>query len=78
MAPLLIIQRVANHNALTGAAIAPRHIGSSNAGSRGKSTVGSRTPPGWYPMGSPDRYGKGPGGFRVGFETTIDFRQYKV
>jgi len=78
MAPLLIIQRVANHNALATTAVAPRHIGSSNAGSRGKSTGGTRTPPSWYPMGLPDRYGKSPVGFGAGFETAVDFQRYKV
>jgi len=78
VAPLLIIQRVANQNALSGTAAVVRQVSSPNPASRGKSTGGSRTPPGQYPMGPVDKYRTGVGRFGGGVESPTDFYRYKV
>ena len=69
IAPLLIIQRVANRSALASNTTITEHIGR-------RELAGDRTPPALYPMGSADHYGKHGGGAGVhGVETTIDLRR---
>ena len=76
IAPLLIIQRVADQSALTSTTIASRSTASLNIGSsRGKTTNGSGTLAGGYAM---DKYGKGSGDLAVGVETTVDLHNDKV
>ena len=78
IAPLLIIQRVADQSALTSTTIASRSTASLNVGSRlGKTTNGSGTlaTGGGYPM---DKYGGGSADLGVGVETTVDLHQDKV
>ena len=70
IAPLLIIQRVANRNALTSNTTITEDIG------RVQSPSGNHILPVVYPMVSVDNYGKNNGevGVRV-VETTIDLRR---
>ena len=77
IAPLLIIQRVADQSALTSTTIASRSTASLNIGSRGgKTTNGSGTlAGGGYAM---DKYGGGSGDLGVGVQTTVDLHQDKV
>jgi len=78
IAPLLIIQRVANQNALTSNTITSGNTGSFNMRSRGKSTGSNGTLPSGYRMSSVDKYGNNSGELGVGVETTIDLRRDKV
>ena len=75
IAPLLIIQRVADQSALTSTTIASRSTASLNTGIRGKTTNGSGTLAGGYAM---DKYGGASGDLGVGVETTVDLHQDKV
>jgi len=77
IAPLLIIQRVANQSALTSNTISAGHTNSFKA-RRGVSTGGSGTLPGGYPMGSADKYENRSGDLGVGVETTIEFNRDEV
>jgi len=74
IAPLLIIQRVANKSALTSDTLTGT-IGSSGARTRWEFMGGSRVYPDDYSMGPVDERGTNPGelGGRVG--TANDFRQ---
>ena len=76
IAPLLIIQRVANKSALTGNTIASRHLSSFKARSRGMSTGGNVTLPDGGPINSVDSLGVGSGD--LGDETTTDFPLDKI
>ena len=76
IAPLLIIQRVANKSALTGNTIASRHLSSFKARSGGMSTGGNVTLPGGGPINSVDSLGVGSGD--LGDETTTDFPLDKI
>jgi len=71
IAPLLIIQRVADQSALTSNTTLRGSIGSSKARSRGESTNGSSTLPGGYSLKSLGEHG-------VGVETVIDIHRDKV
>jgi len=75
IAPLLIIQRVANQSALTSNTIATGHIGSFHARSPGESTNDSGTLPGEYSLDLMDKRGKNPSELVVVVGTTIDFCQ---
>jgi len=75
IAPLLIIQRVANRSALTSDTIVTGTISSFHVGGRGELTSCDRTLPAVYPMKSADRYEKNTDGPGVrGAVTTIDLR----
>ena len=76
IAPLLIIQRVANKSALTGNTIASRHLSSFKARSRGMSMGGNVTLPDGGPINSVDSLGVGSGD--LGDETTTDFHLDKI
>ena len=76
IAPLLIIQRVANKSALTGNTIASRHLSSFKARSRGMSTGGNVTLSDGGPISSVDSLGVGSGD--LGDETTTDFHLDKI
>ncbi|KAF9652147.1 hypothetical protein BDM02DRAFT_3183873 [Thelephora ganbajun] len=78
IAPLLIIQRVANQSALTSNIVVSGPATSLNFRSRGKSTGASSTLPDGYSMDSVGRYGKGTDELGVGVESTIDFRRGEV
>ena len=71
IAPLLIIQRVADKSALTSDTVVSRHI-SFEARSRGEFTSESGTLPGGCRMGLAVRHEKNSGELGVGVETTID------
>lgn len=79
IAPLLIIRRVADQSALTSNTIVSGNNRPFAFRSPGKSTGGSGTLPGGYPMSSVDMYGK-TSGDQPGlvFERTIDLRRDKV
>ena len=78
IAPLLIIQRVANKSAFTGNTIASRHLSSFKARSRGMSTGGNVTLSGGDPTGSVDCPGVDSCDLGVGIETTTDFHLNKI
>ena len=73
IAPLLIIQRVANKSALTSETITPGRVSEFKAVTLGESAGDGSALPAGEPMASVDRYGVGSGELRV--ETTTDFRQ---
>ena len=74
IAPLLIIQRVANQSALaSNTMIVTGHIGSFRVRSRRESTGDSGAAAGEYSLCLTDEHGKVPGDIGVVFETTIDF-----
>jgi len=76
IAPLLIIQRIANQSALTSDAIVTGHVGSINFRSRRESIAGNDALP-RFPMSPTNKYGKGLGeGVQV--EVTIDLHLDKV
>lgn len=74
IAPLLIIQRVANRKALTSESLASGAIDSIRFKSRGNSSGGTGSLPGGYAMGSKGVYGKSPSDLSGGIdiETTIE------
>jgi len=74
IAPLLIIQRVANKSAVTGSTVVSENIGSFRVRSRGESRGGGGATPGGYPTSSVNKYGEISGELRVGVKTeaTID------
>ena len=76
IAPLLVIQRVANQSALTSETIATGNEGSINFRSQGSSTDGG-TIPGGHPTSTVGMRGKNPDelGIGVGVGCTIDFGQ---
>jgi len=78
IAPFLIIQRVANQSALTSNSVATGNPGSFNFRSRGRTTDGSGTLSGGYPMDSADKYGKSSGELGIGVNTTLEFHQDKT
>ena len=75
IAPLLIIQRVANQRALTSKSFATGSISSIDFRSRGRTTGGSEIIPDVYPVSSVGRYGRSPNELDIWVETTIDLRQ---
>ena len=77
IAPLLIIQRVANKSALTSNTVTGR-ISSFKAGSRGTSMGSSGALPSGDSMSSVDDGQTSSCEFEVGIETTNDFHQDKV
>jgi len=72
IAPMLIIQRVANQSALTSDSIATGNQGSFVFRSQGRTTDGSGTLPGGFPMDSTDKYGSNDG---VGVNTALEFHR---
>ena len=78
IAPLLIIQRVANKSALTGNNITSRHLSSFKVRSRGISTGGNITLPDRVPMSSVDGRGVDFGEFGDRDETTVDFHRDRI
>jgi hypothetical protein len=78
IAPLLIIQRVANRKAFTSETIVTGRTSSMNFRNQGESTGGSGTLPGGYPKFSADKHRMNSGELGIGVETTIDFHQDKV
>ena len=79
IAPLLIIQRVADKSVLTNSTAVSAHISEFKAGSRGRSTDGSGTLPGGVPMSYKDECGttSGEPGAEVEM-TAIDLHRDKV
>ena len=71
IAPLLIINRVANQSALTGNTVVAPQIGSFTF-KRGGESMGSGAPPGGYPLGLGDNYGKNNSELGIGIATTIN------
>ena len=71
IAPLLIVQRVANRSALTSHTINAGHVGLFNPRRQGGPTGGDGTPLGGYLMSSAGGYGKSRSD-GVTVETTID------
>ena len=71
IAPLLIIQRVANQSALTSTSVTGG-VGSFSFRSRGGTAGSSGTLSGGYPMNYGGGFGKE---LNVGVETTVDFHQ---
>ena len=78
IAPLLIIQRVANKSALTSNTIASLHLSSFKTRSRGISTGGSGALPDGDPTSSVDRRGVGSGEPGIEVETRSDFHQDNI
>ena len=79
IAPLLIIQRVANKRGFTSNTITSRHLMSSfKIRSRGMSTGGNVTLPGRNPISSLDERGVNFGELGDGDETTTDFYLDKI
>ena len=78
IAPLLIIQRVANKSALTSNTIASRHLSSFRARSRGMSTGGNVNLSGGDPTSPVNNLGVGSGDLGVGDETTTDYHLDKI
>jgi len=74
IAPLLIIQRVANKNALASRTIVTGRS-SFNVGNRGDSAGNDGVRPDGYHMSSVDKYGNGSGELEVRVETTVDFHR---
>ena len=72
IAPLLIIQRVANRSALTSNTIFTAQIDSFRARSRGESAGGSRDIPSGYPMRSADSHGKNTGELEIMTENRVN------
>jgi len=78
IAPLLIIQRVANQSALTSDAVTTGPVGSIHFRSRGESTSGDGPLPVTRPMDLANKFGKDSGELGVGVETTIHFSRGEV
>ena len=72
IAPLLIIQRVANGSALTGPAVTTGHTSSFNVRGQGEPTGSNGTPLGGYPKNLAAGYGNNPGEPGVVVERTTD------
>ena len=75
IAPLLIIQRVADKSALTSDTVVSGHLGSFRARNREELTDVSAALSVNDPISSSDRNGENSGELWVGAETTIDFHQ---
>jgi len=75
IAPLLIIQRVANKNALASRTIVTGRTSSFNVGNRGDSAGNDGVRPDGYHLGSVDKYGNVSGELEVRVETTVDFHR---
>ena len=76
IAPLLVIQRVANNSALTSNTVASGCISEFGVRSRRELSGGSDTLPGEDPVSSVDRRGVGSGEF--GVRTSIDIHREKI
>ena len=76
IAPLLIIQRVANKRALTKNSVAPGSTCKLKTGSQGESTGGSHSLPGRHSMGFVGEQGASANEF--GVDTVIDIRLEKI
>ena len=74
IAPLLIIKRVANRNALTGSILVTGTVSSIEFGSGGE-VIGDGVLPGGYSMSSVDSCGTNSGELGVGVGTPVDFRR---
>ena len=72
IAPLLIIQRVANQSALTSNTIVTAQIDSFRTRTRGESARGSRDlPGGYYPTRSMDNHGESTGELEIMAENRV-------
>ena len=80
IAPLLVIQRIANKSALTSNTIASGHLSSFKARSRADVTGGGGTLPSGddYPMSSVDEPAVTSGELGAGAETTIDLHREEI
>ena len=78
IAPLLIIQRVADKSALTSDTVVSGHLCSFKAKNRGELTGGSVALPNGNPMDSTDRIGKDSDEHEVGVETMVDFHRDEI
>ena len=75
IAPLLIIQRVANKSALTSNTLVSGRLSTFKARSRGELTDGGGAVPGGDPTSSVGEHGMDSGELRVGVEATTDALQ---
>ena len=73
IAPLLVIQRVADKSALTSDSVVSAHFSELIARNGGQLTAGGDTLPGGDPMRSANRNEKNSGELEVGVTATIDF-----
>ena len=78
IAPLLIVERVANRTALTSDSIVTGNVGTFRTRSRGESTGGSYARSGGQPMCSADSHGKGTGEVGAVAETAVDPQDSRV
>jgi len=75
IAPLLIIQRVANRRALTSRCVVTGSAASAHYRNSARTEVGGETVPGGYPLKSVHKCEGGSRGLGVRVETTIDFHR---
>ena len=78
IAPLLVIQRVADKSALTGDIVVSAHLSEFKARSGGQLTAGSVDLPSGDPACSVDGNGKNSGELGAEVESTIDFHRGEV